>query len=141
MKGSFCWDEVAALEQWSGDNHLSLNVSKTKKIIVDYRKRGGVHSPVTINGTVIERVDILRYLGVNIHKDLIWTCHTTALIIKAQQHLFVLRGLRKFGLSPRILRDFYQGTMESLSTGCFTTWYGNCTSKEQKDLGRVVRMA
>ena len=34
------------------DNNLSLNVSKTKEMIVDYRKRRAEHVPIPINGAV-----------------------------------------------------------------------------------------
>ena len=39
-------DEVSALSEWCHDSNLCLNISKTKEMIVDYRKlqRGG-HSP------------------------------------------------------------------------------------------------
>jgi hypothetical protein len=35
---------------WCQDKNLSLNVSKTKELIVDYRKRRGVHAPSTLMG-------------------------------------------------------------------------------------------
>ena len=43
---------------------------------MDYRRGGGgTHSPVTINGTGVERVDNFKYLGVNLHKDQTWASH------------------------------------------------------------------
>ncbi|KAI4871720.1 hypothetical protein NFI96_009883, partial [Prochilodus magdalenae] len=41
-------EEVSALSEWCYHNNLSLNISNTKEMIVDYRKlqRGG-HSPLT----------------------------------------------------------------------------------------------
>ena len=133
--------EVEALEQWCQNNHLLLNVSKTKEVIVDFRKGRETHSPITINGTVVERVDSFKYLGVNIHQDLTWTSHTTTVVTKAQQRLHGLRRLKKFGLRPKILKDFYRGTIESLLTGCFTTWYGNCTTMDRRALRRIRRAA
>ena len=106
---------------------------------MDYR--GGTNSPVTINGTVVERMDSFKYLGVHIHKDLTWANHTPTVIRKAQQSLYGLRRLKKFGLRPQILRDLYRGTIESLLTGCCTPWYGSCTSRDRKALGRVARAA
>jgi hypothetical protein len=41
----------------------------------------------------------------------------------AQQHLFKLRRLKKFGLSPKTLTNFYRCTVESILSGCITTWY------------------
>jgi hypothetical protein len=56
--------EVSNLALWGWNNHLSLNVSKTKELIVDYRKRGGKHTPSHINGAVVEQVESFKFLGV-----------------------------------------------------------------------------
>ena len=42
--------EVRALTMRCKDNNLSLNVIKTKEMIVDYRKRKTEHAPILING-------------------------------------------------------------------------------------------
>ena len=47
------------LPAWFQDNNLSLNVRKTKELIVDYRKRKAEHAPIHIDGTVAERLDSL----------------------------------------------------------------------------------
>ncbi|KAM3866687.1 histone RNA hairpin-binding protein-like [Diretmus argenteus] len=86
-------------------------------------------------------VDSFKYLGVNIQKDLTWTCHTKAVSKKAQQRLYGLRCLKKFGLRPNTIRDFYRGTIESLLTSSYTTWFGSCTNEDRKALRRVVRTA
>jgi hypothetical protein len=67
------------------DNHLSLNISKTKELIVDYRKRRAEHSPIHIDGAVVERVDRLKFLGVHITKDLSLSKHTTTVVKRAKQ--------------------------------------------------------
>ena len=52
-----------------------------------------------------------------------------------------LRRLKRFGMSPQILKRFYSCTIESILTGCITAWYGNCTASDRKALQRVVRIA
>ncbi|XP_034095100.1 thymidine kinase, cytosolic isoform X2 [Gymnodraco acuticeps] len=63
-------EEVENLTSWCQDNNLHLNVSKTKELIVDYRKqqREG-HAPIAINGTTVERVSSFRFLGVHITEE------------------------------------------------------------------------
>ena len=39
---------------WCQINNLSLNVIKTKEMIVDYRKRRTENSPILINWAVVE---------------------------------------------------------------------------------------
>eukprot|EP00061_Rhincodon_typus_P003632 g20560.t1 len=40
--------ETECLVSWCTDNNLSLNVSKTKELIIDFRKRGVGHGPIYI---------------------------------------------------------------------------------------------
>ena len=44
-------------------------------------------------------------------------------------------------IDPQILQKFYLCTIESMLTGCITTWYGNCLASDHKVLKRVVRLA
>jgi hypothetical protein len=45
-------------------------------------------------------------------------------------------------IGPQILKRFYICTIESILTGCITTWYGNCSASNTTEaLQRVVRTA
>ncbi len=48
--------EVSRLAGWCSDKNLSLNVEKTKEIVVDFRRVHSLHAPLTINGATVERV-------------------------------------------------------------------------------------
>ena len=61
------------------------------------------------------------------------------MVKKAQQSLFNLRRLKKFGLSPKTLTNFYRCTIQSILSGCITAWYGNCTAHNHRIPQRVVR--
>jgi len=51
-------EEIQHLTQWCSANNLVLNTSKTKEVIVDYRRsRKTEHSPLLIQGEVVECVD------------------------------------------------------------------------------------
>ena len=66
-------EEVENLTSWCQDNNLHLNISKTKELIVDYRKQQGEgHAHIPINGTTVERVKSFRFLGVHITEDQSW---------------------------------------------------------------------
>ena len=118
---------------WSQENNLSLNVNKTKEMIVE--------TAILIEGTAVEKVKSFMFLGVHIMDKLKWSTHTDSVVKKAQQRLFNLRSLKKFGLSLITLTNFYRCTIESILSGCITTWYGNCSAHNQTALQRVVRSA
>ncbi len=86
-------------------------------------------------------VGSFKYLGVNISEDLTWTTHFQTQVKKARQRLYHLQQLRKFRVSPTILKTFYSGTIERVLTQCISVWYGNSSSQDCKALQRVVRLA
>ena len=49
--------EVSSLVSWCDTNNLQLNASKTREMIVDFRKRKNPLAPIIVNGDSIERVD------------------------------------------------------------------------------------
>ncbi len=135
-------EEVAQLAEWCGANNLSLNVEKTKEVVLDFRRRNSIdHPPLTIDSSTVERVSSTKFLGVHITEDLTWTTNTMSLSKKAQQRLHFLRRLKRASLPPPILTTFYRGTIESVLTSCITVWYGNCSAVDRKTLQRTVNMA
>ena len=134
-------EEVNTLALWCRDNNLALNTGKTKELIVDFRRPEREHTPLYIEGVEVERVSEFKFLGIHIDDNLKWDTHTTHVVKKAQQRLYCLRRLNKFRVSPRILRSFYNCTIESILTGGFIVWYGSCTVLQQKTLQRVVLSA
>ena len=42
---------------WWLNNKLSLNVSKTKELIADYRKQRAEYAPIHIDGALVDRVE------------------------------------------------------------------------------------
>ncbi len=134
-------EEVAQLAEWCGANNLSLNVEKTKEVVMDFRRNSVDHPPLTIDTSTVERVSSTKFLGVHITEDLTWTTNTKSISKKAQQHLHFLRRLKRASLPPPILTTFYRGTIESVLTSCITVWYGNCCAADRKTLQRTVNTA
>jgi hypothetical protein len=55
---------------WCQDNNLSLNVIKTKEMIVEYRKRKTEHTPILIDRSAVEQIESFKFLGVHITNKL-----------------------------------------------------------------------
>ncbi|KAI4883582.1 hypothetical protein NFI96_033202, partial [Prochilodus magdalenae] len=115
-------EEVQRLTDWWRTNNLSLNVDKTKEMVVDFRRS-------------------TKFLGVHIIENLTWSLNTSSIAKKAQQRLYFLLRLRKAHLPPPILTMFLRGTVESILSSCIITWLGNCNASDRKTLQRIVRTA
>lgn len=133
--------EVERLLGWCSENNLSLNIKKTKELIIDFRRKQEQHPPLFINGEEVERVSSFKFLGTNISDDLTWSKNTQSLVKKSQRRLYFLRSLRKVNLSQQHLVSFYRCTIESVLTYGICIWYGSCSVAEKKALQRVVNSA
>ncbi len=102
-------EEVSTLTKCCQENHLSLNIDKTKELVVDFRRQSRVHTPISIDKTPVEWINSYKLLGVHITEDLTWSAHTDAVLNMAHQHLFFLRWLRKFGTSPSFILHLHCG--------------------------------
>ena len=133
--------QVDSLVSWSSQNNLELNVSKTKEMVIDFRKNKPVPEPLVINGTSIEIVDCFKFLGTTISNDLKWHRNTVNVTKRAQQRLYFLRRLKKFGISKDVMIQFYRAVIESLLTFSITIWFGSLSQQEKAQLNKVVTTA
>ena len=67
---------------WLQVNNNSLNVIKTKELIVDYRKRRAVYAPILIDGALVEHIESFKFLGFHITNKL-WSKHTKPVMKRA----------------------------------------------------------
>ena len=125
-------NEIENLVKWCGNNNLSLHVNKRKEIVINFRKRKGEHAPAYINRDEIEKVGSFKFLGVQITNKLSWSPHADTIVTKAHQCLYLLRRLRKFGMSAMTLTNFYRCTIASILSGCITAWYDSCSAQDRK---------
>ena len=133
--------EVDRLVDWCGDNNLELSVSKTKEMVIDFRRKKTPTTPLVIKGQTVEMVDSFRFLDTIINKHLKWEDNITSLAKKAQQRMIFLRQLRKFGVSRKILIQFYRAVTESVLTFSITVWFGSASVHDKILLDGIVRVA
>ena len=60
--------EVNRFCEWCKNNHLTLNVDKTKEIVFDYRRKKEPLTPLLIDGKIVSIVESYKYLGLR------WKC-------------------------------------------------------------------
>ena len=125
------------LVSWCDNNNLQLNASKTREMIVDFRKRKTPPAPIIINSDSIEIS--FKFLCTIISSDLGRENTTDTVVKKAQQRLFFLRQLKKSELRSEILVQFYRSAIESILTFSISVWFGGISQCQRSTLDRVVK--
>ena len=132
---------VAHLVTWCKENYLYLNTSKTKEMIIDFRKDQPDITPLKINSESIERVDNYKYLGTFIDCRLSWNHNTKHLYKKGQQRLFFLRKLNQFHVDKTIMTLFYRTFIQSILCFSFICWFDSLSEQCRDKLNNIVETA
>ena len=77
--------DVDVLGVWSLLNHLSFNTSKCKTMVLSRKRLKTQPMPILLLGSLLERVDSFKYLGLKIKCDLTWMDHIKGICSKARR--------------------------------------------------------
>ena len=129
-KGQLAMDRVC---QWSRDNKLTLNASKTKFMIFTKEE---TDKSITANDTKLERVKTFKLVGVNISSNLKWDEHCNAVANKVRPVLWSLFKIKnRLDTSNKLL--LYNALITSHMSYALPIWQG-CTVKSQSMLQTLM---
>ena len=134
-------DEINRFVSWCEENYLDLNLSKTKELVIDFRKKKAMATPIFIKGSQVEIVPSYKYLGVHLDKDLNWKENTNAVVKKAQSRMFFLRKLRSFGVSRTLMNIFYQSILASILFYAVVCWGNSITVDDRNRIKKLLKKA
>lgn len=129
-RSATCDAEVANIENWSNDNNLTLNRSKSLELIfVKPGCKPKVQLPSQIEG--IPRVHRTKALGVTIRSDFSFSDHVSDTLSSSAKALFALRTLRSHGMHNYLLQKVFDSTVLTKLLYCSQVWWGftNCEDK------------
>ena len=126
---------------WCEVNHLQLNMTKTKELVVDLRRDKAPVTPVSIRGVSVDTVEDYKYLGVYIDNKLDWAKNTDALYRKGQSRLYFLRRLRSFNICRTMLRIFYESVVASAILYAVACWGSRLRASDANRLNKLIRKA
>ena len=88
-------EAVEELIEWCDRNYLELNVTKTKELVINFRRAKVYMDPIIIRGQPVEIVTNYKYQGTIIDNKLDWSPNTEACCKKANQRMYFLRKLKQ----------------------------------------------
>ena len=98
--------ELYSITDWARKNNIKLNLAKSKEIIfvdkLDKRRKADFSAPAIM--PVLQRVHVLKILGVTLTIGLSVSLHVQNVITTCAQTLYALRVLRAHGLCVSALQ-------------------------------------
>ena len=139
-------NELRKVQTWLRANKLTLNVKKTKFLILGSQARLSnlnYRFNIQINGQSIERMYSYRYLGLEIDESLNWQVHIETICKKISASLGALKRIRTF-VPQNTLILMYKALVLPYSDYCSEVWgcLGKTLSEKLQKLqnraGRII---
>lgn len=116
-----CINEISG---WCFSNHMILNPSKTKCMIITTRQKHQLKLPklnLTVQSQPVEQVNTHRLLGVTIDEQLNWKPHIRTVCNKVSKNIFLLSKL-KYYLNFESRKLFFHAHIKSHIDYASTLW-------------------
>ena len=133
--------QLQSFVEYCNTNFLQLNISKTKEMVIDFRRSVLQPPPVFIDGVEVERVSSYKYLGVHLTDSLTWGDQVDALIKKLNSRLYCLRKMAIFKVRTDVMNMFYNATIYGVWRYCLITWGRNVTKADKERIDGIIRKA
>ena len=132
---------VTTVETWSSINHMQLNADKCKELIIDFKRNPHEFGPVVVNGTDLSVVDSAKILGVTFSSNLRWNDHIHASIKKANKRLYFLVLLKRAGVPPDDIKNFYCTTIRPVLEYASPVFHHSLPQYLSAEIERVQKRA
>jgi len=128
------------LVQQSEDIHMNVNGRKTKEMLIGPLAKNPP-PPLSLNGTLVDRVSSFKLLGVHISTDLKWKEHVQVIASKAASRLHFLKQLKRAGAPTRDLLHFYTTVVRPILEYACPVWHSGLTNAQSDALESMQKRA
>jgi hypothetical protein len=114
------------ISSWSSANYMKLNAKKCKELMGCFFGDTPVLEPLTIDGIPIDVVDCHKVFGTVLNSLLKWTDHVNMITKKAAKCLYIIRTLKRSGMTADDLLTIYIALIRSVLE--YFAQFGTCTN-------------
>ena len=134
-------EAVSSVLAWSNQNDMRINGSKTKEMLISFSKSQADVPHISIDGSLLERVESVTLLGVQISNDLSWEKHVSFIVKKAQSRLFSLNMLRRAKVSSKDIMDIFCSKVRPVLEYASPLWHPGLTQEQSDDIENLQKRA
>ena len=127
------------INEWMEDNSLTLNTQKSTYMVFKRKQNRivSVEDSVRVNGTSLERVDCMKFLGVTLDENLLWNKHVNIINNKISKYVHIFYRLRN-SLTFSSMKLMYDSLVLPNLTYCNSIW-GCCYKTYARPLEMLQR--
>ena len=133
------YDRLLEIREYSEENQMKLNLSKTKFMLFNPTKNYDFIPDLTVDNINLESVDELKLLGLKITNDLSWKSNTKHMVLRAYKKLWIVKRLKSQGANLSDLVDIYVKQVRSILEFGVPVWNSGLTLEEITDIERVQK--
>ena len=129
------------VDEWSVDNHMTINAKKTKVMTVCPTSSSKTPEPLYLNNIQIEEVTTFKLLGVNIDNDLKFSSHVQFICSKANSRLHFLKHLKRNFVDIDDLLHFYLTIVRPVLEYACPAWHCSLTLEQSHKIESIQKRA
>ena len=129
-------------EEFTVRNKMKINTTKTK--VMKFTRSKTLDFPLEVcfsDGVILEEVESFKLLGVVLNNSLKWQENTDYICSKARKKIWLLRNMKKSGLSESELIDAYKKEIRSLLELAVPVWHSGITVEQSQQIERVQKLS
>ncbi|KAG1663833.1 Patj [Nymphon striatum] len=127
--------------KYAEQNFLEINISKTKELLIDFRRNSIEPCLVIIKNLQVERTSTYKYLGVIFNNKLKWDDHVDKILKKLNSRLYCLYKMKKFNVQPQILKLFFNSVLCSVDKKSLIGYNNHQSVEILRNTSRVVNLS
>ena len=127
--------------EWTNNNKLSLNPFKCQALQVCFKTNTPPHAKLSIAGVPLSFVTEAKILGVWLQNDRQWDKNINEIAKKANQKLYILRLLKRFGFNDDELLSVYKCYVRPVVEYADVAWSYSITAQQRKILEHLQKRA
>ena len=139
---SFLQNQLYKVEQFSVQNQMKINVSKSKVLLFNKSKSFDFSPEFAFNsGPYLEVIEQTHLLGIELTTNLRWSENTKSIFRKAMSKMWLLRRMKIMHLEPKIILDYYLKEIRVLAEQGVVIWNSGLTKGQINEIEKIQKVA
>ena len=127
---------VNAIQNWSNENMMKINRDKSNFILFN-RSKDDFTTRLTISEDKIDRIPVIKLLGVWLQEDLGWQENTKQICKKAFSRITLLNKLKYVGIQTEDLLTIYKLFIRCIPEYCSSVFHSSLSEELSNKIERI----